>query len=215
MPGQGKTDPERVPGGSLEVPSGIINVLAVFGSPRPGGNSSVLHEAFLHPFETEGSAALTKIHVYDEDIRPCTACGHCRDMEECIFDDAMAPLYPLIRGARLLSLSSPLYFSSFPGPLKNFIDRCQVLWESRERGSITDAKKTGIFLATGGGNYRDMFLPSVTSVRHFFRSLGCSFLPKDFILVPDCDTRPVSENAALLAKAGAIGKEYLKVIKEF
>jgi hypothetical protein len=59
-----------------------------------------------------------------------------------------------------------------------------------------------------------MFLPSVTSVRHFFRSLGCSFLAEDFILVPGCDTDTVSEDAALLARAGAIGRDYLKGIKE-
>jgi multimeric flavodoxin WrbA len=163
-----------------------IKVLALFGSPRKTGASSTLHESFLGGL---GSAEIRRVHLYDTSIHPCTACGHCTTARECIFKDDMTPFYDAIDEADLLSISMPLYFSSPPGPLKLFIDRSQVLWESRRRGERSGKHQTGNLICTGGARYRDMFLPTVTIIRHFFNALGYVYRKEDFLLYAGMEGR--------------------------
>jgi multimeric flavodoxin WrbA len=99
----------------------------------------------------------------------------------------MTPLYEAIEEADLLSISMPLYFSSPPGPLKLFIDRCQVLWESTRRREGAAKRRWGSLICTGGARYRNMFLPTVTIIRHFFNSIGYDYRREDFLLVANME----------------------------
>lgn len=157
-----------------------IRVLALFASPRKTGASSTLHESFLSGL---GRASVRRVHLYDLDIRPCTACGHCVSHRGCIFTDDMTPMYDALDEAHILSISMPLYFSAPPGPLKLFIDRTQVLWESARRGERRRKNPgTGVLICTGGARYRNMFHPSVTIIRHFFNSSGFEYNRRNFLL---------------------------------
>lgn len=170
MPASGKTE---------------IRVLALFASPRKTGASSTIHESFLLAL---GPASIRRAYLYDMEIRPCTACGHCSAISECVFDDDMAPLYAELDKADLLSISMPLYFSGPPGPLKLFIDRTQVLWESARRAKRhREGPAIGNLICTGGARYTDMFLPSITIIRHFFNSIGFEYERSDFLLYPDME----------------------------
>ena len=84
----------------------------------------------LTPFVTAG-AAVEEIHVYDKKISPCTACAVCREKFCCPINDDMQEIYPMIQQADVISISTPLYFSSVPSQLKVLIDRCQVFWEEK------------------------------------------------------------------------------------
>lgn len=179
--------------------------LAVFGSPRREGNSSRLHEAFLAEL---GGVELTRLHVYEMDILPCTACGHCRGEFGCIHDDGMSGLYEAIGGCDLLSISSPLYFSSLSAPLKAFVDRCQVFWELSEREPEKIRKKQGLFIAVGGADYPRMFDPAVTVMRHFFKTIGCEFREEDCLLVRGVDGDETVLPGEALEKARALGMRY-------
>lgn len=161
-----------------------MKVLALYGSPRPGGFSSRMHDLFLNAFPPE---SIKRFHVASLDIKPCTACGSCRNESRCPLVDDMDMLYEAIREAGLVSISSPVYFSSLPSSLKAFIDRCQVFWEEKERGGVSLSGKRGLFMSAAGGDYRGMFTPSVTIVRHFFNSTGIVYDEGDFILLPATD----------------------------
>lgn len=180
-------------------------VLAVFGSPRPEGNSARLHESFLA--ELHG-VTVTRLHVYGMDLRPCTACGHCRGEFGCIHDDDMSGLYGAIGGCDLLSISSPLYFSSLPAPLKAFVDRCQVFWELSERAPEKIRKKRGLFIAVGGADYQGMFDPAVTVMRHFYNTVGCEFIEEDCLLVRGVDGDGAVMPGGALERARALGIQY-------
>ncbi|MBP7604036.1 MAG: flavodoxin family protein [Spirochaetes bacterium] len=170
MPVSGKTD---------------IRVLALFASPRKTGASSTIHESFISGL---GTASVRRVHLYDLDIRPCTACGHCVSRRECVFTDDMTPMYDALDEAHLLSISMPLYFSAPPGPLKLFIDRTQVLWERARRGERRPINTgTGVLICTGGARYRNMFHPSVTIIRHFFNSSGFEYNRRNFLLYADME----------------------------
>lgn len=176
--------------------------LAIYGSPRRDGVTSRLHDAFLSGL---GGAGVTGYRPYELDIRPCTDCGRCRDEFACVHDDGMSGLYAALRDCDFLSISSPLYFSSPPAPLKAFIDRCQVFWELglREPGALR--LKRGFFIAAGAGDYARMFEPSVAIIRHFFKTLGCEFSEEDFLLVRGADGEL---SAGSLARAQVLGEKY-------
>jgi multimeric flavodoxin WrbA len=73
-------------------------------------------------------------------------CGYCASKLQCNISDGMSDIYSLIKEADIISVSSPLYFSSFPSPLKTIIDRCQLLWEEK-KNNIPAKKKKGFFFA--------------------------------------------------------------------
>jgi multimeric flavodoxin WrbA len=184
-------------------------VLALYGSPRRRGRSALLHDAFLEPLEE--TARVKKVRVADLSVHPCTACGHCGTTSSCIFSDDMTALYDEIERAALVSVSAPVYFSGLPGALKCVIDRFQVLWEARGRGEERTLKGEGMFIQVSGAEYRNVFLPSVTTMRHFYNSIGIAYRERDFLLFPAAEQK---RKGALprewLARAGAMGERYAR-----
>jgi multimeric flavodoxin WrbA len=161
-------------------------ICALYGSPRQMSLSSHLHDSFLEPFE--GSWVIERFRVYEMNIHPCTACGFCHKENSCIFDDDMNDIYRSIRTSDIISISSPLYFSSLPGPLKTVIDRCQVFWEESTRLENRSRRGRGYFLCTAGSNYPEMFAPALTIIRHFFNSLLRNHTESNYLLVSDTES---------------------------
>jgi NAD(P)H-dependent FMN reductase len=183
-----------------------MKVLSIYGSPHDRGFSSSLHGTFLESFRSYGHD-VREVHVYDEAIKPCTACGHCRDLFECIHDDIMNSLYPEILESTVISVSSPVYFSSLPGPLKNLIDRCQVLWERKRRDGVLPGERQGFIMLSSGQLYSNVFLPSLIVCRHFFNTIQCSYQEDEYVLLPrveSIDTVPAEAVETLKTRARGI-----------
>ncbi len=188
-----------------------MRVLSVHGSPREGSFSEALLGAFLGPLRASG-AAVTEIRSATALIAPCTACGACAGEARCVFDDDMTGIYGFMRDADAIVIASPLYFSSFPGPLKNLIDRAQVIWELGRRDPSAVRPKKGAAIIVAGGKYRDMFLPSTALVRHFYRTLNCDIDEKHQILVPDTDNYNAVPGA-LMDRARECGLSFLNYLQ--
>ncbi|MCX7679239.1 MAG: flavodoxin family protein [Spirochaetes bacterium] len=172
-------------------------ILAVFGSPRKSGFSSMIHEAFLEGCEGD---AIERIFVYDLLIQPCTGCLRCREKFFCPLRDDMTQLYQLIDACDAMSISTPLYFSAPPSPLKAFIDRCQPFWERNQREGRKSEKKSAFLIAVGGGNYAEMFTPLHHIMRHFFRTCGFVFDEKRWLTVRSSDEMHAVDNLLQLAR---------------
>jgi len=165
-----------------------VKLLAIHGSPRKSGFSSTLHREFINQFITAG-AAVKEIHVYDKKISPCIACGVCREKFICPVNDDMNEIYPMIRQADVISISSPLYFSSVPSQLKALIDRCQVFWEEKNHSPDNNSTcKQGVLLCTAGADYNNMFSGVMLMMRHFFNTINTSFTPGHALLLPGLDS---------------------------
>jgi len=162
-------------------------VLSIFGSPREEGYSSVIHHHLLEVMQRR-TPAVDEFHVHDRDIRPCTACGHCRETFACIHDDDMSRIYPLLRDAAMITISSPVYFSGLNGMLKIFIDRCQVLWELNRRAPGDIAVKEALFMAAAGSDYPHAFTASKITIRHLFNTLRARFNEDDYIFLAGTDS---------------------------
>jgi len=183
-----------------------LNLLVITGSPRKNSFSTKLQNEFINPFIKNGFN-INIVNAYEADVYACNACGRCMTESVCIFDDAMTDIYNLIRDADIISISSPLYFSSFPAPLKSIIDRCQLLWEESKRAGFEIKKKKGFFFCTAGSDYNDIFQGVLTGVRHFFNTINTSFNMEEAVLLKNSDlTDEISLD--ILEKCRMLGIKY-------
>lgn len=181
-------------------------LLSIFGSPRKNGFSSRLHEEMIIPFKERGFF-IERIYAYETDVMPCTGCGWCANNSGCSINDGMTGIYRLIKTADVISISSPLYFSSFPSPLKAIIDRCQLLWEEGRRDKPAQTNGKGLFICAAGDEYNGMFDGVSMAIRHFYNAINISYNPEDAILYPQSDSS-AEISLEFIKKARIIGEKY-------
>lgn len=103
-------------------------ILILSGSPRKGGNSDLLCDAFLKGAKEAGHE-VEKIRVSEKKIGYCKACYYCTKHDgACVIQDDMADVMQKIIDADVLVLASPVYFYSIDAQLKALIDRTVCRW---------------------------------------------------------------------------------------
>lgn len=99
-----------------------MKVLLINGSPHEKGNTyTALHE-MQKIFESEGIET-ELMHVGNDDIRGCTACGYCHTHPGCVFDDAVNAVADKLKNSDGLVIGSPVYFASANATLIALLDR--------------------------------------------------------------------------------------------
>lgn len=99
-----------------------MKVLLINGSPRKDGNTAIALNEMIKVFEKEGME--TEImHIGHKDIRGCIACGKCRQLGKCVFDDIVAEAGEKLAQADGLVVGSPVYYASANGTVTSFMDR--------------------------------------------------------------------------------------------
>ena len=103
-----------------------MKVLGIVGSRRKQGNTSVLVQAALEAVKKEGLET-ELIFLGDYNFQGCTGCEGCHTTYQCLIQDDMQKLYPLLLEAQAVILGSPTYFYTVTADMKAFIDRCYCL----------------------------------------------------------------------------------------
>lgn len=99
-----------------------MKVLIINGSPRNNGNTFAALEEMKKIFEAENIE--TEIFsIGTKDIRGCIACGKCRTLGKCVFDDAVNELAERFEKADGLVVASPVYYASANATLIAVLDR--------------------------------------------------------------------------------------------
>ena len=101
-----------------------MTVLAVNGSPRPKGNTSVMLEWCLDEIRNEGLETEV-FQVGGKPVLGCKACNGCarQELPLCVQKDFMNDLIKKAIDSEALILASPVYFSDLTPELKAVIDR--------------------------------------------------------------------------------------------
>lgn len=103
------------------------NILVLVGSPRKGGNTDFLADAFMEG-ALENGHTVEKITLQNHAINGCLGCDHCaRNHGVCIQKDDMQHIYDKISWADVVVLATPLYFFGFSAQIKAVIDRFYAL----------------------------------------------------------------------------------------
>ncbi len=103
------------------------NILIISASPRKNANSDALCDEFMRGAREAGHHA-EKIRLAEKDINHCTGCCSCiGNRGACVQRDDMNAILEKMLAADVLVLASPVYFRSFNGRMKTFMDRvCPV-----------------------------------------------------------------------------------------
>ncbi len=99
-----------------------MKVLLINGSPRRNGCtftalSEVEKTLHLEGVETE------LVQLGAKAVQGCIACGRCKTLGRCVFDDLVNETAPKLEAADGLVVGSPVYYASANGSLIAFLDR--------------------------------------------------------------------------------------------
>jgi multimeric flavodoxin WrbA len=105
----------------------VMKILAIVGSPRPGGNISylvdqALKEAAAHGLETE------KIILARYRVNPCLGHDDCASFSACRQDDDAPMILDKFVAADGIILGSPVYYYNMTAQMKAFVDRNYFLY---------------------------------------------------------------------------------------
>ena len=100
-----------------------MNILILSGSPRRGGNTELLVEAFVKGASQKHHVEVVSVHDYK--VNPCMGCNACfkNESNACIQKDDMSLIYDKMAVADMLVIASPVYFYGLSAQLKAVIDR--------------------------------------------------------------------------------------------
>ncbi len=101
-----------------------MNIVAIIGSPRKGGNTDLLVDQVIRGAQGGRKGVhVEKIYIGDLNLRPCLGDQACRSTGKCIIADDMAGVLEKIKQADALILGAPLYRGYLPGQMKVLMDR--------------------------------------------------------------------------------------------
>lgn len=154
------------------------NILVLTGSPRKGGNSDQLADAFIAGAQQAGHTVV-KYVTADKQIKGCRACNTCFSKgTACSFSDDFNELAPLVEQADMIVFATPLYWFSFPVQLKAALDKFFSFLIGQKNLKIKDCA----LLACAGDKNEAGFDGLVTTYKLIAGHMG--WKDKGTILVP-------------------------------
>jgi multimeric flavodoxin WrbA len=133
----------RVPADRVTGRGDPVNVVTVFASPRPKGNTNRILDWVERALE-DGKHAVERIHLNPLEIKDCAACLACAESPDepgCALHDDVPGVFERILAADAVVFASPLYMWGITGPLKMLFDRSLCLVRGREHRN-TDRSST-------------------------------------------------------------------------
>jgi len=152
-----------------------MKIVAVFGSPRKGGNSDTLAEIFLQEAERMG-AEVERFRLKDLKYNGCIACNSCKTKsEKCVLKDDLIPVLEAVRETETLLVSTPVYFFDMPSQLKAFMDRWYSFFKpnyfARKDLSRLPSGKNVIFV-TSQRAPESLFMDFIQRYNYMFKLFG-------------------------------------------
>ncbi len=99
-----------------------MKVLLINGSPHAKGSTyTALHE--MEKIFTEQGIETEWMHIGNQAIRGCIACGSCYKNGKCVFDDAVNEAAAKLEQCDGMVVGSPVYYASANATLIAFLDR--------------------------------------------------------------------------------------------
>lgn len=128
-----------------------MNILILNGSPRIGGNTEIMADAFARSAQESGHQ-VTKINLAGKRIAGCLGCGYCSAHSgSCVIKDDMLPILQALDHTDMLVFASPIYWFDITGQLKCAIDRMyskgSVGFHFSKTALLLDSASEGVYQA--------------------------------------------------------------------
>jgi len=141
-----------------------MKVIAINGSPRPGGNTEILLKKVLEPLEAAGWYT-EYLRIGGQPLRGCIACMKCVEKQNskcAIESDAMNGYIEKMFAADAIILGSPTYFTDVTSELKALIDRAGFV--ALANGGVFSGKIGAAVVAVRRGGATHVF----DTINHMF-----------------------------------------------
>ena len=146
------------------------SILILKSSPRKKGNSNTL-AAQVEKGAREKGAIVEILSLAEMDIKPCDACDLCLETGECVIEDEMQKVYPLLLKADTIVIAGPVYWFTISAQAKLCIDR----WYALPDGSLK-GKEFAVVLTYGDTDlYNSGGINAIHTFESMFRYLGGEF----------------------------------------
>ena len=180
-------------------------LIAFYGSPRIGGNSSILLSKFIEGVREIGKYNVQEIILRSLNINPCIEIYKCKETGRCAINDDFQMIYDLITEADTIALATPVMFYAVSAHTKILMDRCQSFWAKKYILNLPEKQKDGYFFCVGATKGQKLFDGIIMSVKYFFDTFNCKL--KDSILVRGVDYKgEILQHKEILNAAYKLGK---------
>ena len=104
-----------------------MKVLVIHGSMRKNGNTGILADEFIRGAQEAGHET-GKVELRDKTFGDCYGCRACHNNGgTCVQKDDMAEILEKMKAADVIVLASPMYYFTWTGLMKRFLDRTYPL----------------------------------------------------------------------------------------
>lgn len=147
-----------------------MSVAVIYGGTRQNGNTERLTEQAIEGFHAE------RIYLRDHNIQSIEDMRHSQDGFQEKNDDYNS-IIDRILSHNILIFSTPIYWYSMSGIMKNFIDRWSQTMRDPKYPNFKKemAKKKAFVIAVGGDNPTIKGLPMIQQFQHIFDFMGIDF----------------------------------------
>ena len=188
-----------------------MKVLLINGSPKANGNTAFALKQMEEVFHAQGIETQI-IHVGNQPIRGCVACGGCYRTGKCVIDDLVNETAPLLEQADGMVLASPVYFASANSTLTAFLDRLFYCTHFPKRmkvgASIAVARRGGCSATFDQLNKYFTISGMPVASSHYWNSIhGTAPGEAEQDAEGIATVRNLAVNMAFLMKSIALGKE--------
>ena len=187
-----------------------MKALLINGSPHANGCTFTALKAVADELEKNG-VETEIVHVGNKDIRGCIACGKCRELGHCVFNDIVNELAPKLHEADGLVIGSPVYYAGPNGTLTNLMDRLffSANYELRMKvgAAVSSARRAGT-TATFDRLNKYFTISEMPVVSSRYWNMVHGFTPEDVMQDEEGvqSMRILARNMAFLMKAIAAEK---------
>lgn len=153
----------------------MVKILAIYGSPRRKGNTSLLLKNAVKG-AIQAGAEVEEIILRDLKMSPCLEIYGCKETGRCVIQDDFQHVYDKLLSCQGLMLASPIFFYTVSAHTKILMDRCQSLWVKKYwlgKNTIEspEATRKGLFISVGATKGKRLFEGTLLSIRYFFEIL--------------------------------------------
>lgn len=186
-----------------------MKVVAVNGSARKDGNTSILLKTILTELENAGIE--TEIISFSgKIINPCKACFTCGGKNNCTFnDDIFNEVLDKLKEADGIILGSPVYSANVSSTMQAFLERVSVV---ADMNVGLFKHKIGVAVAAGR---RGGALNTIDTMNHFFLNhemfvIGSTYWNMGYGKLP----RDVKEDKEALENMKNIGQNMIYLLQK-
>ena len=176
----------------------MSRIVAIYGSPRRGGNTARLTDQAAAG-AAEAGASVEKVVLRELDISPCLEIYGCKKDGRCVINDDFQRLYDLCLDCQGMILSSPIFFYTVSAHTKIMMDRFQSLWVKKYwidgvKFGQWEPRRRGLFISVGATHGKRLFDGALDTVRYFMdvldMELGQSLLYRGLDAKGEVERRP-------------------------